>query len=316
MTISSSPALSRRGFLAVAVGAASMTAAIPGFAAAAKNRPSLTGALALAFDGPSLVLAANGLWLSADGGENWTATGDPGPLANLYAHPDRPGTVFGVLAAGGVIRSRDGGRSWQPAARGLPGAPVDALTIAAHEPDMLYAALRGDGLWRSQDAGESWEFVMDRPYLGGNEHDVLSLASVNNASGMGGIWVYAGTDVGLTRVPDCFCRWQDVTPGDAMDALVAGTAPAAPKSLPAGEPVQSLGLAPGSPDTIYAGMPSGIWKSTDAGVNWLRMAEGAARQIAVDPAESRHVVALGDGTIRSSRDGGDTWKFLNTHEGE
>ncbi|MDP2739607.1 MAG: hypothetical protein Q8O82_13135 [Pseudorhodobacter sp.] len=82
-----------------------------------------------------------------------------------------------------------------------------------------------DGLWRSADAGATWAFAMDRPWIAEAEREVLALASVNLASGMGGIWIYAGTGRGLTRVPDCFCRWQDVVAGDAMDALVADNAP-------------------------------------------------------------------------------------------
>ena len=316
MTILFSRVLTRRDFLAVAVGTASMAAAMPGFAAATTSRPDFAAARALVFDGPTLILSAKGLWRNIDGGANWARTGDPGALTALCTHPARPGTVLGIPQAGGVIRSQDGGRSWKPEAQGLPEMPVDALAIASHEPDMLYAAVRGDGIWRSQDAGETWEFVMDRPYIGGREHDVISLASVNNATGMGGIWIYAGTAVGLTRVPDCFCRWQDVTPGDAMDALVAGDAPVAHITLPADEPVSSLALAPGSPDVIYAGLPSGVWKSLDAGVNWRRVAEGVIRALAVNPIDSGHVVALGDGGISSSRDGGANWNIFTNHEGE
>ncbi|MDV4146746.1 hypothetical protein [Shimia sp. FJ5] len=58
---------------------------------------------------------------------------------------------------------------------------------------------------------------MDRPWLDDAERDPLALASVELETGMGGIWIYAGTEVGLARVPDCFCRWQDVQPGNAMD---------------------------------------------------------------------------------------------------
>ena len=59
---------------------------------------------------------------------------------------------------------------------------------------------------------------MDRPYEDGAERDLLTLASVNAETGMGGIWIYAGTERGLTRLPDCLCRWQEVQPGDAMAA--------------------------------------------------------------------------------------------------
>jgi len=53
--------------------------------------------------------------------------------------------------------------------------------------------MASDGLWQSEDAG--------------------------------GIWLCAGTEVGLARVPACLCRWQDVPPGDVMSiaAVIGGT---------------------------------------------------------------------------------------------
>lgn len=85
---------------------------------------------------------------------------------------------------------------------------------------------------------------MDRPWLDDAEREPLALASVELETGMGGIWIYAGTEVGLARVPDCFCRWQDVQPGNAMDALVAGEAPPSEAPLPGGQPILSLASAP------------------------------------------------------------------------
>ncbi len=138
----------------------------------------------------------------------------------------------------------------------------------------------------------------------------MALASVNLASGMGGIWIYAGTEAGLTRVPDCFCRWQDVPPGDAMDALASGTQPAPEAPLPAGEPIQALVSAPSAPETLYAALPSGLWASQDAGVAWSRATPGDTSAIAVHPTDAAHLVAVIDGGFMESRDGGTTWTAL------
>ena len=48
-------------------------------------------------------------------------------------------------------------------------------------------------------ASAKWTRVDDGP--GG---EVKVLASVNIPTGMGGIWLYAGTAEGLQRNPDCF----------------------------------------------------------------------------------------------------------------
>src|SRR3546814_7197574 len=101
---------------------------------------------------------------------------------------------------------------------------------------------------------------------------------------MGGILIYAGTPVGLIRVPDCFCRWQDVQPGNAMDALVSGDAPPSQAPLPAGEPIHALASAPSAPETVYAALPSGVWTSRDGGVVWSQLADRFASAVAVHPA--------------------------------
>jgi photosystem II stability/assembly factor-like uncharacterized protein len=209
-----------------------------------------------------------------------------------------------------VAVSGDGGSSWTTRSDGLASGEVTALAVAAGNPDMIYAAIRGDGLWKSEDAGAPWALAMDRPWLDAAERDPLTLVSVDLDTGMGGIWIYAGTEKGLTRVPDCFCRWQDVQPGNAMDALAAGDAPPAEAPLPADEPVLSLASALTAPSKLYAALPSGVWASQDGGVVWTHKAEGQGRAIALHPRDENHIAALLNGTLNLSRDGGATWAAL------
>ena len=298
--------LTRRAVLGAALGGLALAAMVPQMATA---NPLATGDLrAIAFDRGDLVGAADALWRGD--GEAAARTPLPsnfGEITVLATHPDREGRIFAGTGSGLVMVSDDGGASWKDASKGLPGAPVTALAVAAHQPDTLYAALRGDGLWTSKGAGETWEFAMDRPFEHGAERDLLTLASVNAETGMGGIWIYAGTESGLTRLPDCFCRWQDVQPGNAMDALAAGGPAPETTPLPEGEPVRSLASAPQDGAAIYAALPSGTWKSIDAGVNWAKVNDLPARLVAVNPEDPEHAVAVTDGGILSSRDGGLTW---------
>lgn len=296
----------RRAMLgAAACGLAAMALA-PARLRAARPQPGTPRALV--FDGDALLATADSLRRSTDGGATWAALpAAPAGISALAAHADRRGRIFAGLAAGGVSLSEDGGESWADAAAGLPAAPVRALALAAESPDTVYAAVGGDGLWTSRDAGRSWELSMDRPWLDGAERDVLALASVSLDTGMGGIWVYAGTEIGLMRVPDCFCRWQEVRPGNAMDALVAGEAPPEAVPLPAGEPVRSLAVSPARPELLHAALPSGVWRSADAGVTWGRASATDVLCIAADPADPLHIVAATPGGLVTSRDGGLTW---------
>lgn len=296
----------RRHFLALGMGAAAVLV-LPGAARAAGGTADIR---TLAFDGDTLLIAGATLRASPDGGRSWHDRPTPSPVSSIATHPARPGRLLAGLARGGVAVSGDGGSSWTTRSDGLASGEVTALAVAAGTPDMIYAAIRGDGLWKSEDAGASWALAMDRPWLDAAERDPLTLASVDLDTGMGGIWIYAGTEKGLTRVPDCFCRWQDVQPGNAMDALVAGDAPPAEAPLPTGEPVLSLASALTAPTKLYAALPSGVWASQDGGVVWTHKAEGQGRAVALHPRDENHVAAILDGTLRLSRDGGATWTAI------
>ncbi len=201
----SSAPLSRRDFVAGGVAGVVLFALPRSLHGGTADMASVR---ALAFDGDVLLVARQALSRSDDGGASWTQerVPDAGDILALATHPDRPGRIIAGLATGGVAVSRDGGRSWAARDDALPAEAVTAVAVAAAQPDTLYAAVRGDGLWQSEDAGQSWTFVMDRPWLADAERDPMALASVDLASGMGGIWLYAATEAGLTRVPDCFCR--------------------------------------------------------------------------------------------------------------
>lgn len=313
-----SPVLTRRSFLKtsaafVAVTTVPILGVSDAKANATRNSPAqaaprdVTGS-AIAFDGDALI-AADGTLSRSDGGGAWTPLPVPAgaSILALATHPDRPARIAAGLSTGGIVLSEDGGRTWEVRSQGLPVAAITAITVAAAKPDTLYAAVRGDGLWKSEDTGRSWSFAMDRPWLADAERDLTALTSVELATGMGGIWLYAGTDIGLTRVPDCFCRWQDVQPGDAMDALVSGSSSPPEAPLPQGARIDALVSAASLPTRLYAGLPSGIWVSDDAGVVWSQRSSTRAEAIAVHPANADDVVIITPGGLTRSSDGGMTW---------
>ncbi|WP_293323041.1 hypothetical protein [Parvibaculum sp.] len=297
---------SRRVFLGAMVAGAGLI----GLPSSLRAAPGASGP-AIAFDGDALILA-EGTLSRSNGAGGWLELSGPaaGGILSLATHPGRPGRIAAGLAGGGVAVSEDGGKNWEARSQGLPAAPATAVTVAAAEPDTIYAAIRGDGLWKSGDAGRSWVLAMDRPWLADAERDLTALASVDLATGMGGIWIYAGTELGLTRVPDCFCRWQDVQPGDAMDALVSGKPAPTEAPLPEGETINALVSAASLPARLYAALPSGIWESQDAGVVWSQKSNTRALAVAVHPTNADHVVAITGGGLVESRDGGANWTAL------
>jgi len=208
-----------------AFAAALVIAVVPASAAQERRGPSADGkhhsgpagqgqpsfehvhALAATADGRTLFLGAHsGLFRSEDAGRSWqpVALSSKHPHVDVMAvtaHPEDARTVYVATHDAGVFKTTDGGKGWHEASTGLGGADVHGLAIDPREPQKLHAAVRdkSEGIFRTTDGGAKWVRVDDGP--GG---EVKVLASVNIPTGMGGIFLYAGTAAGLQRNPDCF----------------------------------------------------------------------------------------------------------------
>jgi photosystem II stability/assembly factor-like uncharacterized protein len=177
--------------------------------AAGQGHPSFehVHALAVTAEGRTLFLGAHsGLFRSEDAGRSW----QPVVLPSKHPHVDVMAvtphvmdaqTVYVATHEAGVLKTTDGGKSWQEVNTGLGGVDVHGLAIDPRDPQKLHAAVRdkAEGIYRSTDGGAKWVRVDDGP--GG---EVKVLTSVNISTGMGGIFLYAGTAAGLQRNPDCF----------------------------------------------------------------------------------------------------------------
>jgi photosystem II stability/assembly factor-like uncharacterized protein len=197
--------------LLVAVVVASVFQAVPAVAQHAKpaGTPGFehVHALTVAADGRTLWLGAHaGLFRSGDGGRTW----QPVKLSDKSSRLDvmtlvgdlrDSRTLYVGTHEAGVFRTQDGGGSWAQMNNGIGGLDVHGLALDPSEPTKLHAAVRGqgEGVYRATDAGGKWVRVDDGP-----AGEVKVLASVNVPTGMGGIFLYAGTAEGLQRSPDCF----------------------------------------------------------------------------------------------------------------
>ncbi len=175
-------------------------------AAAAPAQIGHAHALLVLPGSPRLLMGTHkGLLMSRDDGRTWM----PVPLPPKFQGTDvmslvvDPGDVRRVYAGThdwGVRRGLDGGKTWEEINTGLGGRDVHALTIDPNRPKTLHAWVVGKGLYRTRNGGATWTRVDDGP----ENPEVKTLASVNVATGMGGIYLYAGTATGLYRNPDCF----------------------------------------------------------------------------------------------------------------
>ena len=164
-------------------------------------------ALAMDAEGRSLFLGAHtGLFRSEDGGKSWKKVTLSAKHSHLdimaVAHDPRdPKMIYVGTHEAGIFKTTDGGTTWGQANSGLGGLDVHGLALDLNVPSKLHAAVRekGEGIYRTTDGGGRWVRVDDGP---GGEIKVLT--SVNISTGMGGIFLYAGTAEGLQRNPDCF----------------------------------------------------------------------------------------------------------------
>lgn len=164
-------------------------------------------ALTMDSRGQTLFLGTHtGLFRSDDRGRTWneiSISPKHGPLdvMDIAADPKDPKKIYLGAHEVGVLKSVDGGKTWMEVSRGLGGPDVHGLAIDPNMPFKLHAAVRdkGEGIYRTTDQGQKWIRVDDGP-----QGEIKVLRSVNISTGMGGIFLYAGTSTGLQRSADCF----------------------------------------------------------------------------------------------------------------
>lgn len=233
------------------------------------------------------LLASNdyGVFLSMDGGMNWTSIGSGLPHRYTYsALAVSDGTIFAGTRAYGVYRSTDFGGSWTVANTGLTGythqygmydTVVQAFAVSGA---MIFAGTYA-GVFLTTDNGANWNSVSaGLPNFFGL-HSII-LDSTNLIAG--GYGVYISTDYGgiwtggSGVVPDSgifslTASGENLFAGTYNDGVflstnIGTTWTSAAKGLPTPKKyVYSLAI---SGQDLFAGTSSGVFFSSDNGTNW------------------------------------------------
>ena len=107
----------------------------------------------------------NGLQISQDRGESWTATPVGGPEGNVgtvAVYPDEPHRLLAGSDRTGLYRSVDNGATWKKLDSPMEGMEIWSIDV---DPDTLFVGtgntIPGEigGIQRSRDGGDSWEYV-------------------------------------------------------------------------------------------------------------------------------------------------------------
>src|SRR4051812_26371852 len=205
-----------------------------------------------------------------------------GRVTAVAGVPTQPHTFYMGSTGGGVWKTTDAGHTWinitDPF---IPLGSMGAIEVAPSNPDIVYAGAGsskirsnvsiGRGIWKSTDAGKLWTFVGLR--------DVGQIATVRvHPTNPGLVYVAAlgnpftaNKERGIYKSADGGKTWKNVL-------FVSDTCGAADLEIQPGHPdvlFASMWHAQRKPWTIISGAKEGgIYKSTDAGEHWTKLAGG------------------------------------------
>ncbi len=246
--------------------------------------------------------AQGGIWKSTNAGATWTPLSDfeaSLAIGSIAIDPTNPQTIYvgtgeqtfsiGSYYGAGILKSTDGGMSWTPMGQSTfvgpfgsgfapgGGARIGSLAINPTNTQLILAGVQistgspDAGIYCSNDGGNTWVQVVSGAV--GTEvlydpNGTTAWAALGRIGGDAENGVYRSTNANQP------CAMQTWTARN-------GTSP---NNLPSGTSAGriELAIAPSSPNTLYASIANpagtsdhllGVFKTTDAGANWMRLAQ-------------------------------------------
>lgn len=204
-----------------------------------------------------------------------------GRVVDLAAVPGKPYSFYVAYASGGLWKTSNNGVTFEPLFDQQATMIMGDIAVDPRQPDTIWvgtgennssrSSYGGMGVYRSDDGGASWRHMgltasnrIGRIVVDPRDSDRVLVAALGKLYTEGG-------ERGIFLTEDGGENWRQVLAGDEVTGFT------------------DLVLTPGNPDVMYAaawersrrpwnfvegGTGSGIWKSTDGGQNWSRLAGG------------------------------------------
>jgi photosystem II stability/assembly factor-like uncharacterized protein len=252
-----------------------------------------------------------------------------GRVTAVTGVPSQPYTFYMGSTGGGVWKTLDAGHTWTNISDGqIPLGSMGAIEVSLPNPNIVYVGTGsskirsnvsiGRGIYKSTDAGKTWTFSGLRDVgqiatvrVHPTNPDLVYVAALGNP--------FVDTpERGVFRSTDGGKTWQKILHiSDSAGAADLEFQPGSPAVLFA-----CMWHGQRKPWTIISGArEGGIYKSTDGGDHWTKLAGGLPNElfgrsnVAISAAAPNRIYALieakpGSGLYRSE-DAGATWSLVN-----
>jgi len=260
--------------------------------------------------------------------QSWEVIGPGGGgwITAMTVVNDAAHTVYVGCDVGGIYKSTNNGESWTIKNEGLSMYFMHDIEYDRTNPETLYLASRG-GVFKTVDGGDHWiakrsgfpaidDYSFSAP--------VSDIAIDPNNQNI----IFAGIGVPDSGYDLDSYHWQSVankgsiyksTDGAENWTLIYNT------GIDTEAMIYTIAIDPTNSQVMYAATSTGIYKSVDAGANWVskntNLPHGLTMRIVINP-ENTDILystlwaepgsAIWQGGVYKSTDGGDSWTSINT----
>lgn len=253
-----------------------------------------------------------------------------GRISDIAVNPDNNKEFFVAAAAGGVWKTTNGGVTFKAVFENQGSYSIGCLAMDPNNHNVIWVGTGennnqrsvsyGDGLYKSIDGGTSWKKVG----LKDSEHIGMVTINPENSdivyvAAYGPVWS-AGGDRGIYKTTDGGLTWETILEVSEHTGF------------------NEIHMDPRDPDVLYAtahqrrrrqwtylggGPESGIYKSTDAGQNWIKINKGLPGGdkgrigMAISPVNPEKIYAVveaqtGKGGFYRSTNRGASWQRMSS----